>query len=96
MTNFKKSNRSKQSNPLRKVSRKVKGMSRTVKAEIKELINKSLIKAEKTLSYLEKELHKLQKKQGSSSMKTRVKNKLQAAMGKKHPRKRQSKRKASP
>lgn len=93
MANFKKSNRPEQASPLRKVSRKVKGMSRAVKAEIKSLINKSLIKAEKTLNYLEKELHKLQKNQPKkqAALKARVKSKLRAAMGEKRPSHRKKK-----
>jgi hypothetical protein len=93
MTNFKQSNRSKQASPLRKVSKTVKGMSRAVKAEIKSLINKSLIKAEKTLNYLEKELHKLQKNQPKkqAALKARVKSKLRTAMGKKQPSHRKKK-----
>jgi len=93
MANFKQSDRAKQASPLRKVSRKVKGMSRAVKAEIKSLVNKSLIKAEKTFNYLEKELHKLQKNQSKkqAALKTRVKSKLRAAIAKKRPSHRKKK-----
>jgi len=91
MSNLKQDNRSKKTGTLNRVSKKVKGMSRTVKAEIKTLINEGLKKGEKTLAYLEKELRKLQtsqtKKQASmrNKLRTAVSKKLSTAPKKKRP-----------